>query len=73
MLRMQLGFVCMFWLVFVSGCAGERGRYANLSHQAEGKIFCRSGDTPACFERFGKPVSCTCATRADLVRLLDGN
>jgi len=57
MSRTQLGFVGVLWLVFLAGCAGERGRYADQAHPAGGRIFCRSGGTPTCFERLGKPVS----------------
>lgn len=73
MSRTQLGLAGILWLVFVAGCAGERGRYAEQSQPAGKKVLCRSGDTPACFERLGKPVRCTCARRDDLVRLLDGD
>jgi len=73
MSRTQLGLVGILWVVFVAGCAGERGRYAEQSHLAGREVICWSGGTPVCFERLGKPVRCTCATRDDLVRLLDGD
>jgi hypothetical protein len=67
-----IGLVGVILVGILTGCAGAANRSLDRAHPAEAKAYCRSGGTPMCFERLGKPVSCTCATRDDLVRLLDG-
>lgn len=54
-------------LVACAGTQEEDLEYMDRSHE------CRTGETPSCIEKGGKPVRCFCADEDALRELLDPN
>lgn len=54
----------------LGSCANTPGDEINYTDRPH---YCRSGETPSCIEKVGKPVRCFCADKDALRELLDPN
>lgn len=54
-------------LVACAGAPPDELEYTDRPH------YCRSGETPSCIEKIGKPIRCFCADKEALRELLDPN